>query len=158
MIEAPLVGLEWWTNHLLKNHETISQIDYNYIFRGNKLGYAPNRFSYPFLRTVKLLLRNKKVSFVYRTKETFLRDAFLAERDAHCVRDAASPVMHAFGACAERIASPITAQRYHLSLICKAEHFTKPKGQYFTSFSFSFFIFSICFNCTFTQHDSLPSK
>ena len=41
---------------------------------------------------------NKKVSFVYQTKETFLRDAFLAERDAHCVRDAASPVMHAFGA------------------------------------------------------------
>ena len=41
----------------------------------------------------------KKVSFVYQTKETFLRDAFLAERDAHCVRDAASPVMHAFGAC-----------------------------------------------------------
>ena len=31
---------------------------------------------------------NKKVSFVYQTKETFLRDAFLAERDAHCVRDA----------------------------------------------------------------------
>ena len=30
----------------------------------------------------------KKVSFVYQTKETFLRDAFLAERDAHCVRDA----------------------------------------------------------------------
>ena len=55
MIEAPLVGLEWCTNHLLKNHETISQIDYNYIFRGNKLGYAPNRFSYPFLRTVILL-------------------------------------------------------------------------------------------------------
>ena len=68
--------------------ETISPIDYNDIFRGNKLGYAPHRFSYPFIRTVKLLLRNKKVSFVYRTKETFLRDAFLAERDAHCVRDA----------------------------------------------------------------------
>jgi hypothetical protein len=31
----------------------------------------------------------------------------------------ASPVMHAFGACMERIASPITAQRHHLSLICK---------------------------------------
>ena len=44
-------------------------------------------------------------------RHPFLRDAFLAERDAHCVRDAASPVMHAFGACAERIASPITAQR-----------------------------------------------
>ena len=42
---------------------------------------------------------NKKVSFVHLAKETFLRDAFLAERDAHCVRDAASPVMHAFGAC-----------------------------------------------------------
>ena len=31
---------------------------------------------------------NKKVSFVCQTKETFLRDAFLAERDAHGVRDA----------------------------------------------------------------------
>ena len=31
---------------------------------------------------------NKKVSFVCQTKETFLRDAFLAERDAHCVRGA----------------------------------------------------------------------
>ena len=31
---------------------------------------------------------NKKVSFVYRTKETFLRDAFLSEHDAHFVRDA----------------------------------------------------------------------
>ena len=30
----------------------------------------------------------KKVSFVYRTKGTFLSDAFLAERDAHFVRDA----------------------------------------------------------------------
>ena len=60
---------------------------------------------------------NKKVSFVSLTKETFLSDAFLAERDAHCVRDAASPVMHAFGACVERIASLITAQRHHLSLI-----------------------------------------
>ena len=95
MIEAPLVGLEWCTNHLLENHETISQIDYNYIFRGNKLGYAPNRFSYPFLRTVILLFDMKKVTFVYQTKETFLRDA-------------ASPVMHAFGTCVERIASLIT--------------------------------------------------
>lgn len=42
---------------------------------------------------------NKKVSFVFLTKETFLSDAFLAERDAHCVRDAALPVMHAFGEC-----------------------------------------------------------
>ena len=31
---------------------------------------------------------NKKVSFVYQTKETFLSDAFLAERGAHYVRDA----------------------------------------------------------------------
>ena len=30
---------------------------------------------------------NKKVSFVYLTKETFLSDAFLAEHDAHFVRD-----------------------------------------------------------------------
>ena len=36
---------------------------------------------------------NKKVSFVFWAKETFLSDAFLAERDA------ALPVMHAFGAC-----------------------------------------------------------
>ena len=64
-----------------------------------------------------LLSANKKVSFVLRTKETFLSDAFLAERDAHCVRDVASLVMHAFGACAERIASLITAQRHHLSLV-----------------------------------------
>lgn len=69
MIEAPLVGLEWCTNHLLKNHETISQIDYNYIFRGNKLGYAPNRFSYPFLRTVILLFDTKETSFVCLAKE-----------------------------------------------------------------------------------------
>lgn len=71
MIEAPLVGLEWCTNHLLKNHETISQIDYNYIFRGNKLGYAPNRFSYPFLRTVILLFDTKETSFVYQDKGGF---------------------------------------------------------------------------------------
>ena len=31
---------------------------------------------------------NKKVSFVYQTKETFLSDAFLTERDAHFARDA----------------------------------------------------------------------
>ena len=73
----------------------------------------------PRFCSVWLLFRNQKVSFVQRTKETFLSDAFLAEREAHCVRDAASPVMHAFGACVERIASPITAQRHHLSLICK---------------------------------------
>ena len=30
---------------------------------------------------------NKKVPFVYQTKGTFLSDAFLAERDAHFVRD-----------------------------------------------------------------------
>ena len=34
-----------------------------------------------------------------------------------CVMQA-SPVMHTFGACAERIASPITAQLHRLSLIC----------------------------------------
>ena len=59
MIEAPLVGLEWCTNHLLKIHETISQIDYNYIFRGNKISYALNRFSHTFLRTVILLFGMK---------------------------------------------------------------------------------------------------
>ena len=31
---------------------------------------------------------NKKVAFVYLTKAAFLSDAFLAERDAHLVRDA----------------------------------------------------------------------
>ena len=31
---------------------------------------------------------NKKVPFVYQTKGTFLRDAFLTECDAHYVRDA----------------------------------------------------------------------
>ena len=31
---------------------------------------------------------NKKASFVNRTKEAFLSDAFLTERDAHFVRDA----------------------------------------------------------------------
>ena len=43
---------------------------------GNRAG------SSPVART------NKKVPFVYQTKGTFLSDAFLAERDAHCVRDA----------------------------------------------------------------------
>ena len=62
----------------------------------------------------------KKIIFLYNLKKCiFLSDAFLTERDAHFVRDAASPVMHAFGACAERIASPITAQQHHLSLVCK---------------------------------------
>ena len=34
------------------------------------------------------LVFNKKTAFVYLTKEVFLTDALLAERDAHCVRDA----------------------------------------------------------------------
>lgn len=80
MIEAPLVGLEWCTNHLLKNHETISQIDYNYIFRGNKLGYAPNRFSYPFLRTVILIFDTNKTAFVHRTKAVFLYSDIIYDR------------------------------------------------------------------------------
>ena len=33
-------------------------------------------------------LSQQKVPFVYQTRGTFLSDAFLAERDAHCVRDA----------------------------------------------------------------------
>ena len=33
-----------------------------------------------------------------------------------CVMQA-SPMMHAFGACVERIASPITAKLHHLSLV-----------------------------------------
>ena len=68
-----------------------------------------NMFSVFIRGSSPVRVTNKKVSFVYQTKETFLRDAFLAERDAHCVRDAASSVMHAFGAYVERIASPITA-------------------------------------------------
>ena len=75
---------------------------------------------------------NKKVSFVWRTKETFLRDAFLAERDAHCVRDAGFACDARLRRVQERIVSPITAQRHHLSLIFKAEYFTMPKGHYFT--------------------------
>ena len=63
---------------------------------------------------------NKKVQFVYLTNWTFVSDAFLSERDAHFVRDADLwSVMYAFGACMERIVSPITAQLHHLSLICK---------------------------------------
>ena len=81
MIEAPLVGLEWCTNHLLKNHETISQIDYNYIFRGNKLGYAPNRFSYPFLRTVILLFDIKETSFVYQDIRCFFYNGIRSLRN-----------------------------------------------------------------------------
>lgn len=58
------------------------------MYRGN-----PIRGSNP------LLSANKKVSFVYRTKETFLCDAFLAECDAHCVRDADIVCDVRFGAC-----------------------------------------------------------
>ena len=53
-----------------------------------------------------------------------MSDAFLAERDAHFVRDADLwSVMYAFGVCMERIVSPITAQLHHLSLICKPTPF-----------------------------------
>ena len=48
-----------------------------------------------------------------------LRDAFLTERDAHCVRDAGFARDARRHARAERIASPITAKLHHLSLICK---------------------------------------
>ena len=65
----------------------------------------------------------KKVSFVYQTKETFLSDAFLAEREAHCVRDADFVCDARLRRVLERIASPITAQRHHLSLICKEAYF-----------------------------------
>ena len=82
MIEAPLVGLEWCTNHLLENHETISQIDYNYIFRGNKLGYAPNRFSYPFLRTVILLFDMKKSTL----RRAFFNEAADTNEGIECER------------------------------------------------------------------------
>ena len=66
---------------------------------------------------------NKKVSFVHLTKETFLSDAFLRNmmRTA-CVMQTSS-VMHAFGAWVERIASPITAQLHHLSLIYKQSYY-----------------------------------
>lgn len=79
--------------------------------------------SYPYLYTVWSLFRNKKVSFVYQTKETFLSDAFLAEREAHCVRDADFVCDARLRRVLERIASPITAQRHHLSLICKEAYF-----------------------------------
>ena len=60
---------------------------------------------------------NKKAPFVYRTKGAFLSDAFLRnEMHTSCVMQA-SPVMHACGAWVERIASPITAQLHHLSVI-----------------------------------------
>ena len=37
--------------------------------------------------SIPVRVTNKKVPFVYQTKGTFLSDAFLAERDAHFVRD-----------------------------------------------------------------------
>ena len=62
----------------------------------------------------------KRKSVCLKDKRFFFSDAFLAERDAHFVRDAdLRSVMHAFGAWAERIASPITAQLHHLSLVYK---------------------------------------
>ena len=46
-----------------------------------------------------LTLRQQKSLFCLPTKETFLSDAFLAERDAHFVRDVVlRSVMHACGA------------------------------------------------------------
>ena len=77
----------------------------------------------PRFCSVWLLFRNQKVSFVQRTKETFLSDAFLAEREAHCVRDADFVCDARLRRVLERIASPITAQRHHLSLICKEAYF-----------------------------------
>ena len=48
--------------------------------------------------SIPLWSTNKKVSFVYQTKETFLSAAFLRnEMRTSCVMQA-SPVMHAFGA------------------------------------------------------------
>lgn len=62
MIEAPLVGLEWCTNHLLKNHETITQIDYNYIFRGTSLvthliAFLPLEFGLIFCYNSTMVVR-----------------------------------------------------------------------------------------------------
>ena len=51
-----------------------------------------------------------------------MRDAFLAERDAHCVRDAGFACDARLRRVQERIVSPITAQRHHLSLICKSDY------------------------------------
>ena len=60
---------------------------------------------------------NKKTIFVHRTNIVFLSDAFLTERYAHFVRDAGVPCDVRLGACTERIASLITAQLHHSSLI-----------------------------------------
>ena len=66
-------------------------------FHGGNMGSSPVRVT------------SKKASFVFQTKEAFLSDAFLRnEMRTSCVMQA-SPVMHAFGAWVERIASPITA-------------------------------------------------
>ena len=62
----------------------------------------------------------KNVPLSTKTKVRFLSDAFLRNMmRTSCVMQTSS-VMHAFGAWVKRIASPITAQLHHLSLICKA--------------------------------------
>ena len=58
----------------------------------------------------RISYRVSDISFiVYQTKETFLRDAFLAAREAHFVRDADALCDARLRRVKERIASPITA-------------------------------------------------
>ena len=68
------------------NHKSVKTQTYKFQSVEQSSHTTFGRF-YPHLYIFWSLFRNKKVSFVYQTKETFLRDAFLAERDAHCVRD-----------------------------------------------------------------------
>jgi len=84
--------------------QTISLAEVEAALRSDLTCYSPPTKK-PYLSTRQIRL--------------FLSDAFLRNvMRTMCVMQAL-PVMHAFGACAERIASPITAQRHHLSLICK---------------------------------------
>ncbi len=63
-----------------------------------------------------LLSANKKVTFVYQTKLTFLNDAFLRNVMRTLCMMQTSPVMHAFGACknASHHLSQHSCITYHL--------------------------------------------
>ena len=63
----------------------------------------------------------QKSLFCLPDRRDFFNDAFLAERDARCVRDAASPVMHAFGAC--KNASHHLSQRSGITYYLFAKRF-----------------------------------
>ncbi len=62
--------------------------------------------------SIPVRVTNRKVPFVYQTKGAFLSDAFLAERDAHFVRDTGFARDARLRRVAERIAS-LRAQRAH---------------------------------------------